>query len=219
MADPGDGDFRLNHATQSSATIIACDHLDVNGTGVEYLMDTFDDSSSTMVGNLYLAGKYSPENWSYWQVSSLSKETGYTEITISIRDASEANPFTNGDAVVLSFFRTGDKGDTGAGGTSGSSGASGSSGSSGSSGATGNAGTSGSSGTSGTSGSSGAKGATGTSGSSGASGSSGSSGTSGSSGAKGDAGTSGSSGAAGTSGSSGASGASGTSGSSGASGY
>jgi hypothetical protein len=41
---------------------MSCSHTDANSTGIEYMMDTFDDSSSTVKGYILLAEKYSPEN-------------------------------------------------------------------------------------------------------------------------------------------------------------
>ena len=55
-------------------------------------------------------------------ISGESDQTGYHIITISIVDSSSNDPFTDGDQVLITFARTGDKGDQGTQGTDGTQG-------------------------------------------------------------------------------------------------
>src|SRR5690242_9617352 len=46
-ADPGDGEFRLNNATPSSATAAYVDNKEIGGTDISDWLDTFDDGGTS----------------------------------------------------------------------------------------------------------------------------------------------------------------------------
>lgn len=115
MADPGAGNIRLNNATESSVTAIAIDDQ-TSQTGNPDLSDyvaTWDDSTSSVKGNLKLTKTDDPTIFAIYAITALSEETGYTQLTVSYVDG--AGSFTDEDDLFVSFFRTGNKGDTGAG--------------------------------------------------------------------------------------------------------
>jgi len=125
--DPGNGALRLNQATQNTATVIRADLLDALGVDITSFLDTVDDSTSTVKGYITISKASDPSKWLYFSVTSLASPSGYKNITVAIVAYSGANPFANGDTLILSFVRNGDKGADGAAGSNGSAGATGAS--------------------------------------------------------------------------------------------
>jgi hypothetical protein len=130
-SDPGNGTLRLNQATQNTATVIRADLLDVNGTDWTAALATLADSTSTVKGHIRLFSVSDPSHWLLFTVSAVASPTGYKNITVSNVASSSSSPFSNGDAVVLSFTRTGDQGSAGSNGTNGTNGSNGSNGTNG----------------------------------------------------------------------------------------
>lgn len=116
-SDPGNGVLRLNNATQTSAVAIYADLLDTAGTTWTTVLDTLDDSSSTIKGFIRLVKKSDASKWLEFTISAVVSQSGYRELTVTNVAGSAASPFANSDAIVLTFTRTGDKGDTGTTGT------------------------------------------------------------------------------------------------------
>jgi len=114
-ADPGDGEFRLNHATPASATQLFIDNLEYWGGSVAAWLSSFDDSTSTSSkGTLIIHGVDSEDVFAIYRVTAVADGGGYKQITMSY--VTGAGAFVNGEMFTLSFYRVGDKGDTGAGG-------------------------------------------------------------------------------------------------------
>lgn len=209
-ADPGAGKLRVNNATQGAATAIYADLVDVLGTTWTTVIDTFDDSSSTLKGTIRLWAATAPARWIIFSVTAVVTQTGYREITVTAVAAS-ASPLVNAEVVYLSFDRTGDKGTTGITGATGVTGAVGATGAGGAVGATGTAGTAGAAGATGVTGATGTGGAAGATGVTGATGI-GATGPQGTAGAVGATGVDGAVGATGVTGATGAGGAAGATG-------
>lgn len=114
-ADPGAGKLRLSSATQNAATVM---RLDLTSAGQDYttLIDTFDDSSSAVKGSIRLVKQGDITKWMTFNLTALAMPSGYRNLTVVCTDSSTTSPFTNGDALMLSFQRTGDKGDKPLGG-------------------------------------------------------------------------------------------------------
>lgn len=114
-ADPGAGKLRLSSATQNAATVM---RLDLTSAGQDYttLIDTFDDSSSAVKGSIRLVKQGDITKWMTFNLTALATPSGYRNLTVVCTDSSTTSPFTNGDALMLSFQRTGDKGDKPLGG-------------------------------------------------------------------------------------------------------
>jgi hypothetical protein len=119
MADPGNGEFRLNNATQSSSTIIANDILDNQGTDISGTMFTMNDSTNTIKGHLRLEHDTDPTKWLLFNTTTRSSLGGWHETVIANSGGSGTTPFTNGDLVKVSWQRTGDQGATGTQGPQG----------------------------------------------------------------------------------------------------
>ncbi|MBD8627650.1 hypothetical protein IFT64_11960 [Oxalobacteraceae sp. CFBP 8753] len=114
-ADPGAGKLRLSSTTQSAATVM---RLDLTSAGQDYttLIDTFDDSSSSVKGSIRLVKQGDLTKWMTFNLTALATPSGYRNLTVVCTDSSTTSPFANGDALMLSFQRTGDKGDKPLGG-------------------------------------------------------------------------------------------------------
>ena len=58
----------------------------------------------------------------YSEISHLTDNTGYFDITVSPVDSSATNPFSANEDIIITFARTGDKGETGPQGVQGAQG-------------------------------------------------------------------------------------------------
>ena len=107
--DPGVGKLRLSNATQNAATVM---RLDLTSAGQDYttLIDTFDDSTSAVKGSIRLVKQGDITKWMTFNLTALATPSGYRNLTVVCTDSSTTSPFANGDALMLSFQRTGDKG-------------------------------------------------------------------------------------------------------------
>jgi microcystin-dependent protein len=173
MQDPGNGALRLNATNQNTATAIAIDHQDDNGTDISTYLATIDASTSTIKGHVKITKKSDSSKFILATISAETDQTGWHQVTIAVVGSSATSPFSNADDIVVTFARTGDKGDTGAGGGTG---------------AQGHQGRQGVNGTTGTAGAQGATGAQGHQGVQGAGGSGGGTGAQGHQGRQGAAG-------------------------------
>ncbi|WP_336802512.1 hypothetical protein [Kaistia sp. MMO-174] len=114
-ADPGNGNLRLGSATQNTATVIRTDLLASDGTDWSAVLGTLAASTSTIKGQIRLFKTLDPTKWLLFNVTAVASPTGYKNITVAIVGSSAASPFANGDAISLSFTRSGDQGAAGAG--------------------------------------------------------------------------------------------------------
>ena len=117
-ADPGAGILRLGSATQNAATVIRSDLVGSDGTTFTDLIDSFDDSTSTVKGQIILMNAADATKWLVFNLSSIASPSGYKNITVENVASSAASPFSDGDSLLFKFTRTGDKGDTGPSGLS-----------------------------------------------------------------------------------------------------
>lgn len=112
-SDPGAGTLRLDNATQNTATTIRADLVGADGSTWTSLIDTFDDSTSTIKGYIMLMKAGDATKWLLFSVSALASPSGYKNISVTIVSSSAANPFANGDSLILKFTRNGDAGSVG----------------------------------------------------------------------------------------------------------
>jgi hypothetical protein len=145
-SDPGSGNLRLSSGTQNASTTIRADLVNADGATVTSILDTFDDSTSTLKGFIRLVNRNDLTQWLLFSVSALASPTGYKNITVANVASSAASPFSNGASLLLSFTRTGDLGATGPTGATGATGATGSTGATGATGPTGATGATGATG-------------------------------------------------------------------------
>jgi len=110
-ADPGNGFFRLNNATISSATEMYIDDLEFNGTDVSAWVQSWDDvaGNDTNRGRIRISKAESLDTWMVFKVTgAITDATGYSKITLSYIDT--AGTFTNEDKVFISFVASGEDG-------------------------------------------------------------------------------------------------------------
>ncbi len=126
-ADPGNGKFRLNSVhnpgstDQNQATHVYLDDLDTNGVDIQSYLRTIDDSTSAIKGHLKISKRLEPSVFLMCAIgvdpsTNLAVEEvadGYFDIYVSVVDSSSPSPFSDGDDLILTFARTGDRGDVG----------------------------------------------------------------------------------------------------------
>lgn len=105
-SDPGDGYLRLNHATEASATMLYIDGVDANGSDLLALLDTWDDSTSTNKGKLFLRSIDDASKVAVYNVTALTTATGYRKVTIAFVDGDA--DFDADEQLMVDFARTGD---------------------------------------------------------------------------------------------------------------
>ncbi len=114
-ADPGNGTLRLNNASAALATAAYVDNVDAGGATVSGMLDTFDDSTNTIKGQLTLRSKASAAiSYVYNVTGSVVDGTGYRKLTLAYTSGAGTLP-TTANGIWLMFDRAGDKGADGAG--------------------------------------------------------------------------------------------------------
>src|SRR5207247_7621315 len=112
----------LNAATQNTATATYVVLLDTGGPHTTSARDTSSDACCTDKGQVRLVKANDATAWLTFDLTSRTTQTGYREFALTNTGSSSANPFANGDALLLLFERTGDQGATGPTGTTGATG-------------------------------------------------------------------------------------------------
>jgi hypothetical protein len=120
-ADPGAGELRLNNAALASVTALYISETDDDGGAIAGLLAALDDSTSTVRGQVIIREVGAPGSFAAYAISGALTDNG-TWITLPLTHLASGGSFGSGDELMLSFFRTGDKGDTGAQGATGSQG-------------------------------------------------------------------------------------------------
>ena len=117
-ADPGSGVFRFNNADPTLATYIYIDNLNADAVSATAWLATFDDSSSTVRGELTLVSASDTAVQYKYQVNgAVTAASGYYKIPVAY--VSGAGTISNATQVGFSFARTGDIGSTGSTGPRG----------------------------------------------------------------------------------------------------
>jgi collagen type VII alpha len=197
MADPGNGDLRLNNATLSSVTAAAVDDLDAGGTDVSAAVLSWDDASNSVRGTLLIKRADAPANWALYNITGASTDNaGWTQLALTYVD--HAGSFANGNSLNVEFAPAGQQGATGATGVTGATGPTGVTGATGPTGPTGVTGDTGEQGETGVTGATGPTGPTGVTGATGPTGPTGVTGATGPTGPTGVTGATGATGPAGT---------------------
>ena len=117
MADPGAGILRYNHGTVASVTAIAIDDTtaDTGNPDIEAWIASWDDSTSTIKGQIRLVEPGTPANYAVFNITGLTNNSGWVQLTVAHVDSN--GTFGNTDSIRVTFSRVGDKGDTGATGS------------------------------------------------------------------------------------------------------
>lgn len=112
--DPGPGGFRLNNATQTSATGAGLDLLDANGVDVSGIVARIGTGTSDVKGEMLVTLAGDPTVYLYGEVTSATSPSGYRSAVLQNVAGSSSGPFAPGDQVLVTYIRSGDKGDMGA---------------------------------------------------------------------------------------------------------
>lgn len=115
-ADPGDGAFRFDNATISSATQIFADDLEVGGGNVAGWLAGWAAFGAAIKGQLIVKGVDDPTDFAVFNVTGVTAASGYSKIAVTYVDHSGA--FTAGQAYALQFSPAGTTGAAGAAGSS-----------------------------------------------------------------------------------------------------
>lgn len=118
-SDPGSSYLKFNHATLGSATAMYISETDQDGNGMGAILGTWDDSDSTVKGFLLLRKVGTPATWIAATVTGSVTDNGSWR-TVPVSVLANSGVWSDGDDLMVTFYRTGDKGDTGAAGADGS---------------------------------------------------------------------------------------------------
>jgi len=120
MADPGSGVIRLDDADLTLVTAAAIDDLSAN-TGnpdVSTWILSWDDSTSTVRGTLFLRKVSAMENFAVYSITGASTDnSGWTQLALTY--VTHSGSFSNSDPLIVAFSRAGDLGATGPTGATG----------------------------------------------------------------------------------------------------
>lgn len=103
------GQLRFNSVSQIGATQIYLSSTSADGKSFGSVIDTFDDSTSTVKGYIRLTSEASTAQLVYAVTGSVVLGPGRRTLTISNVSYSGV-ALTNGESLILAFSRTGDKG-------------------------------------------------------------------------------------------------------------
>ncbi len=105
VADPGDGQIRLNNADQELADRLVIDDSDDNGNDVQQWLRQFNAIAGTSSrGIIWLQKEGSPHVGLIFQVDNQVEQDGFFETAItSLAEMGPDNPLEDGDRVLLSF--------------------------------------------------------------------------------------------------------------------
>lgn len=111
MADPGTGEFRLNHATPASVSLVAFSNTTGDSADISPYIVTWDDSSSTINGIITLIKQGTPATFAIYQVGAVTDNTAWLQVGVT--HVASNGSFSNGDVARIQYTRTGDIGATG----------------------------------------------------------------------------------------------------------
>ena len=134
---PGDGNLKFNDTDMLSATALYIDDTDDNSVNLDNYLATIDASTSELRGHFRITRKSNPEDFVIFAITDVSVDAGEYYIVacafVSGQLTDSSSSFEDGDDILITFARTGDKGDTGFTGSQGDTGFVGSQGANGSS--------------------------------------------------------------------------------------
>ena len=109
-SDPGTGVIRFNNATLSSASIAYVDDADSAGANIEAYVLSWDDSTTTALrGTITMTKRDNPAIFAIWNITGASTDaSGYSKLALTY--VTGTGSFSDSDAIVLSFVRTGNQG-------------------------------------------------------------------------------------------------------------
>lgn len=122
-ADPGQGVFRLNHATLSSATAMYIDNLMVGGGDVGAFIQSWVNGSKVLIR----ANDSTDSSFAIFTVGAVVDSTGYRTVPLTYVSGTS---FTDAESCVIQYYVAGANGTNGTNGTDGTDGTNGTDGAS-----------------------------------------------------------------------------------------
>ena len=114
---PGDGNLKFNDTDMLSATALYIDDTDDNSVNLDNYLATIDASTSELRGHFRITRKSNPEDFVIFAITDVSVDAGEYYIVacafVSGQLTDSSSSFEDGDDILITFARTGDKGDTG----------------------------------------------------------------------------------------------------------
>jgi len=110
--DPGTGRVKFNNLNLTTATQMYIDSSDDSGVNLATLLQTIDDSTSTIKGHFKISEKSNVQAFAIFTISSASHPATYSIVDCSYVSGGITS-FNNDADVLITFARTGDIGDTG----------------------------------------------------------------------------------------------------------
>ena len=110
--DPGTGRVKFNNLNLTTATQMYIDSSDDSGVNLATLLQTIDDSTSTIKGHFKISEKSNVQAFAIFTISSASHPATYSIVDCSYVSGGITS-FNNDADVLITFARTGDIGDAG----------------------------------------------------------------------------------------------------------
>jgi len=108
--DQGAGKVWLNNGTPSAATVFYVDDVDVDSTSVNSFVDSWDDSSSSIKGEITITKRHDTAVFAKYNVTgAVTSASTYSKVAVTY--ITGAGSFTDADLTDITFVRSGDKGD------------------------------------------------------------------------------------------------------------
>jgi len=108
-SDPGVGNVRFDNSTLSSATGLYIDDRDINFTSLEAFFRSTGEPLSAVKGHIVVTDKAQPSLFAVYEFSDVAEKSGYFDFTLNYTSGSVSG-FDDGDGLIISFTRTGDRG-------------------------------------------------------------------------------------------------------------
>jgi hypothetical protein len=110
--DQGAGKTWLNNATPSSATVLYMDDVDTGSSNINSFVDSWDDSSSSISGEVTITKKEDTAVFAKYNVTgSVTSASTYSKVAVTY--VTGGGSFSDTDLIDVAFVRSGDKGDNG----------------------------------------------------------------------------------------------------------
>lgn len=121
LSDPGAGFLKFNNNPISGASALYISETDGNSNALAAYFATWDDSTSTIRGNLLIRKDNDPSIFAVVNITGSLTDNGAWD-QFNITPVVVTGTLLNNDVVKIEFIPKGDKGDTGAAGVAGASG-------------------------------------------------------------------------------------------------
>jgi hypothetical protein len=111
-SDQGVGKVWVNHATESSATVLYMDDVDTGSTNINTFVDSWDNSApSTIRGSIMVSLNSDPTKYHLYNVTgAVTSASTYSKIGVAHVISSGTGDLTDGGGVSVYFIRAGDAG-------------------------------------------------------------------------------------------------------------